>query len=407
MKRFDMEAIRHYKRLAQSTSLVFYFIFILNLVAISFIYITDINLGDALGDISDIGDGNKLSTGIAVLLSYVLVYKAIPKKHVNISAAQYKSALNSISIVLMAGVLIGGLGFVFFDYGVAEKQSNAALGFIFKILPYDAAFTLLLCVMPFEKKYFALIFGYAILRLLMGWTGFIAGFFFIVFMRLYAQKTRSRFAFFIALLLMLLLFLLAPYVYSIKFYFRYGEWLDINYLTSLGMLLGRITAYGNAFFVANNTKELIEAVDAYGSIVIPFLDPILAVLPRAALGINVQPLETILVNVISGDFNPGIVFYLTAVGKVVSIYTYSPILALLWMIESFVLLKILFYLIIRLCGANGIYACLMAALGFALSGSLEEIGYGIYGMFVLNLVSVLMKNLYWLAPVSMRYSHEH
>lgn len=382
------------KRMRPAENTIFFFFLLLNFIAALVTYITGFYTGDAVGIQTWTSATHQLVAGLGVLACFLVNRALIPSrrsaKHLT-QPARYSEY--AISIILGIGLILGGAGFVLFGYGAAEHQSSAAFGFVFKLVPYDLAFQLMLCMAPPKKKYMLLFLLYAALRLLMGWTSFIAFSFFMLFMRWHASKPRSRkFSTFVFLCLAGIYFV-APFIYSIKFLIRYGHFLDISYIESLAMLLGRMTAYGNALYVSEFAEGIRRMMQDTSSIFMPYADPVLAVLPRALLGLHFEPLETVLVNYMAGGFNPGIVFYASELGKLLVMWNAHPMYALLLFGVAMSLLYCNFKLLLRLCGLNGRFFCLMMGMSLVASGSLEEQGLMLYGLLVVNLFQMLLVNL--------------
>jgi hypothetical protein len=366
--------------------LVLGFLCILNIAAFAIVNSYEVALGDALGQPIGLSEWQLWALLATTCASYFLLRRLIPsgRSRDGSLVQPARHAELAIGVVLALGTALGALGFLAFGYGKAESQSSLSIGFVFKLLPYDLAYVLMLCIAPPRARYFILGLAYASLRIAMGWTGFIASTVFILFMRWAGKSARTRRDRAVLLIAICALYFAAPIAYQLKFLARYGETRQWDYLTSLLVLLGRMSPFGNSTWVTDNATEMLGAIQQHSAIWVPFADPFLAVLPRAALGIHVENLETAMVYAIHGALNPGVIFYLSAIGKIVTLWTYHPVVAAAWILEAALLFRLAAELAIRLCGAAGRYFGIVLVFGFLLSGSLEEVGLWLYGLFVLN-----------------------
>ncbi|EGA4502581.1 O59 family O-antigen polymerase, partial [Escherichia coli] len=105
-----------------------------------------------------------------------------------------------------------------------------------------------------------------------------------------------------------------------------------------------------------------------------------SILPRALLGISATNFETIYVNIVTGEFNPGVIFYLGLFGKLLAyfntgIYNFGN-----FFIVTFVLLGGLFILLKLNFKKAANPFIFYTIIQFALSGSIEELSYTLYGI---------------------------
>jgi len=379
----------------EAETLVLIFLCILNIAAFAIVNAYGIALGDALGQPIDLLEWQLWAVLATTCASYFLLRRVMSSGHsdrgTNVQPARH--AQLAIGVVLALGTALGTLGFAAFGYGRAESQSSSSIGFVFKLLPYDLAYMLMLCVAPPRAWSIILGLAFVALRIAMGWTGFLAATVLILFMRWLGQSRRSRRLQAVLLIGICSLYFAAPFAYQLKFLARHGETREWDYGPSLVVLLGRVSPFGNSAWIVDNKSEMLGAIQQHSAIWVPFVDPLLAALPRAALGVHFENFETAMVYAVHGALNPGVIFYLSAIGKIVALWTYQPAVAIAWIVEAVALFRFATVLAIRLCGATGRYFGIVLVFSFLLSGSLEEMGFWLYGLLVLNFLAAKMRRL--------------
>lgn len=287
---------------------------------------------------------------------------------------------------LIAGLVMTFFGFVAFDYGRAETQSSLAFGFLFRVIPVDLLFAFYLCMLPLKNvRSDPLVFSYLILKVWMGWTGMISGVFWTLFVRLVNANQHRKYINFYALGLLVLAFAVGPMVYAVKFYFRWGV-ADVAYLEALTRLIGRIGFYSNALYIWENSSQFAAHVKSNLSGFSYIKDAFVAVLPRSLLGLQGENIETVFVSFVTGSFAPGITFYLGLLGKSISYFYQSPIDMFLMVMVAFSLLFASIRLTQATIGRSAGPIMITGIFQVLLSGSIEEISYGVYAALLAYLI---------------------
>lgn len=376
---------------AERIMLIFYCI--INAAQYYFVNSTGFYVSDALGISMKASEADQLVILGATLTTCFLgyfSYKLLISSHGNLNPIYFYRIRNFLFI----GLFLMFSGAYFFNYGKAEMQSSLSWGFIFRVIPTDVLFLFYLCLMPFDKlKHWIVILAYVLLKVWMGWTGMFLGIFWILFIRLINKNRDKKYIGVLGLFLLLLAFAIAPFIYSVKFYFRWGFY-EFQYFDSLLRLIGRMGFYSNGLYIYENSREFAEQAINSLSYFSYFKDAFVAVMPRSLLGIHGENMETEFVKYVTGEYAAGITFYLGLLGKII-VYASMGVLDSLMMLFVVISLLLMTFSLTKKCigiSANPIiFTCIFQVL---LSGSIEEISYGLYAVAVVYLMCRIKISLY-------------
>ena len=378
------------------------FLITLNLIAYGFSASSGLYLGDVVGLRVQLDAPALFWVTTAVITAYVLVYLYVTRLMLVSDTGEEPPSLGLIEGVLIVGVILGWAGFLATGYGAAETRSAKAFGFIFKLFPYDLAFALYLCGVRSPVRGFWVCMPYVLLKLLMGWTGFLFVTFSILLIRwLNARRPRllTRAG---ALAMFYAAFLVAPFIFAIKFFVRYGEFQDVSYPLGLAQLVGRLTSIGNSAFVVEKARQFAGQIETLSFPSVVLLDPLLGMLPRALLGLSFENYETVYVQVVHGALHPGVIFFLGLIGKLYLCFAQSTALGVALVVLSIVLLALVALLARSLLGRAAMPFVVFAGLGFVSTGSLEELGGQVYGLLFLCALALIRSAYAW--PGTLRTS---
>jgi hypothetical protein len=349
----------------------------INIVQYLVVNSTGIYIADALGEPMNAPEGVQIAMLVVSLACCFLGYKfyQIMVAH---RVSQRLGHDKRIRLALVAGLIMTFLGFFFFDYGKAETQSHLAFGFIFRVIPTDYLFAFYLCAIPLNRtRPYLLVLAYVGLKVWMGWTGMFAGIFWTVFIRVVNANQHRRWITGTGLGLLLVAFAVAPLIYSVKFYLRWGSY-DFAYLGSLTRLVGRIGFYSNSLYLWQNAQQFAAEATANLPAFSYAKDALVAVMPRSLLGLQGENMETVFVSFVSGNFAPGITFYLGALGKSIAYAFMEPEDMPLMLLTMGTLLYLMFKLSRGIIGARSNPILIMSVFQLLLSGSMEEMSYSVY-----------------------------
>lgn len=305
----------------------------------------------------------------------------------NLQSVDTSNLLYWVEKLIILSLTLKIVGFIFFGYGVAESRSAASFGFVFRLIPTYVLF-MMLFLLPdkFAKRYVAYVVVHVLTMLAMGWTGGLFDIFWLVVFR-WLKNSESNYGIFIFVFAVVIAFLLAPYIYALKFYIRWGDDFQFSYLSVLSHLLARLSYFPPMVFSFQSGNEFVIYANQYLMPGFTVFDSITSVLPRSLLGIQLENLETLFVKVSTGEFNEGIVFYLGLPGKIITA-AYISLVDLFATLVVFLFLA--FSLLIVLRYLFGVYALVPWALiifKWFLSGSFEEPTYYLYGFILMLLIS--------------------
>lgn len=377
----------------QGERIVLAFLITLNLAAYAFSATSGLYLGDAVGLRVTLDPPALLAVSAAVIGAYLLIYIYVTRLTLRPGGGDPAAALGVIEGVLILGVVLAWIGFLTTGYGAAETRSSRAFGFLFKLLPYDLAFALYLCAVRSVKRGLCVCAPYALLRLLMGWTGFLFVSFCILFIRWFNARRRRPGAHVMGIGLFCMAFLLSPFVLAIKFLVRYGEMPPFGYALGIAQLTGRLTSIGNSAFAVQNAELFASRIEMLSFPWVAVLDPLLGMVPRALLGFHFENYETVYVQIVHGALNPGVIFFLGLIGKLHVCFAQSTWLGLAVVAMAALLLALIVCAARWLLGSAAMPYVLLAGLGFISTGSLEELGAQLYGLLFLCAV-VMVRNAY-------------
>lgn len=373
------------------------FYLVLNLITLVVMNYSGLYVGDAIGLPFTVPLFDQLLVSLLLLLGYLFfyfVYRLISSSRHEVN----QNAILILEILLFFGTLMGWLGFILFDYGKAEHQSNLAFGFIFRLIPYSVFWLIYISVVPkLTYRSVALIANFILLKLAMGWTGMLLAFFWVFFIRYFNAKNRSIGFMVFTVCILIGLFLVSPYIYSVKFYIRYSGNFSFDYILLLSKIVSRLSVLPNALFCLEESKAFVVEYFKYLRHGFYFFEPVSAVLPRSLLGIGGENLETIYVRLVTGDFNSGVIFYLGLLGKLIIYFNVG--------IEDFGNVFIVFLALIFCVGGFSRSMFLASARPFLffvllqliVSGSFEEMAYTLYGvclLFVLSRIRLVSRRGY-------------
>lgn len=370
---------------AERLILIFYCA--INIIQYFIVNSTGTYIADALGEPVGASEGDQFFILIATLLFCLLgykLYKLIVRHRIKDNVGHDARVRQA----LIAGLIMTFLGFFFFDYGKAETQSTLPFGFIFRIIPTDLLFSYYFCTIPLNRaRSYTLVIFYIGLKIWMGWTGMFAGIFWTAFIRIVNSHQDRRWIGPTAIGLLFLAFAVAPLIYSVKFYLRWGVY-DFSYIGSLTRLVGRIGFYSNSLYIWENARQFATEATANLPPFSYMKDALVAMLPRSLLGLQGENMETEFVNFISGAYAPGITFYLGLLGKSIAYAFMDPFDMPLMLITTFLLLFSIIHLGRSTIGSRSNPIAFMGIFQVLLSGSIEEISYGLYATTLVYLICV-------------------
>lgn len=303
----------------------------------------------------------------------------------HIKTLNRENVLAAVELLVIISLVLKLIGFVFFGYGVAESRSNFSLGFIFRLVPSYVVFMCLI-ILPHKIKgrYVFYISLHVITMILMGWTGGLFDIFWLLLFRFMIKNNDYKYVLLVSMSV-LVAFLVAPYIYAIKFYIRWGDGFEFEYFSILSHLLSRLSFSPMAIYLLEYSKEFVGAVNVLPGF--SFFDSVTAVLPRSLLGISIDNLETLLVAHFTGVINHGVVYYLTLPGKIISSFHISTFDFFVSILVLIFILGLLIFLLSSIFGELMILPWSLIIFKFFLSGNFEEPSYIIYGLIVVFIIS--------------------
>lgn len=368
--------------------LVLLFYCAINIVQYLVVNATGIYIADALGEPMNASGGEQLGI-LAASLAFCLLGYAFYRLMVARRLNPRLHHDDRIRRALMAGLLMTFLGFFFFDYGKAETQSTLPFGFIFRVIPTDLLFAFYFCTVPLNLvRSYVLAVAYVGLKVWMGWTGMFAGIFWILFIRIINANQRRKWVGPAGFAVLLVAFLIGPLIYSVKFYLRWGTY-EFAYLESLTSLVGRIGFFSNGLYIWENAAQFATEATANLPSFSYAKDAVVAVLPRSLLNLQGENMETQFVNFVTGDFAAGITFYLGLLGKLIAYAFMSPLDMPLMLLTTFLLMFLIFRVSRAIIGERANPILFTGVFQVLLSGSIEEISYGIYATVLIYLICVV------------------
>lgn len=326
--------------------------------------------------------GIMLATQCACILAYLFYKRMVagrPKRK--------PDHTNRLEFWLILALTLTFSGTLFLDYGRAEVQSSSPYGFIFRIIPTDLLFMFFFCTARLDKGHtWFLTATYVSMKVWMGWTGMISGIFWVIFIRFINFHKHKPFIASKGVVLLLILFFAAPFVYSVKFYVRWADY-DFNYYAVMVKLIGRMGFYSNSLYIWENSEQLANQALYSLSYFSYARDAVVSVLPRSLLGLQGQNLETEFVRFVAGDYNPGVTFYLGLLGKSI-VYAEIHAIEITLMLSALVLLVILTFKLSHKCiGSQANPILYLWVFQILLSGSMEEVSYNLYATTVIYVLS--------------------
>lgn len=367
--------------------IIIWFYLVLNFVTLVVMNYSGLYVGDAIGLPFSVRLYDQLLVSFILIVVYVLLYW-IYRLISSLRADVDENSLRVLEVLLFVGTLIGWAGFLLFDYGKAEHQSNLAFGFVFRLIPYSVFWLIYVAVVPkFTWRSAFLILNFVLLKLAMGWTGMLLALFWVLFIRYYNAKSRGPWFAIATVVVLVGVFLISPYVYSIKFYIRYSGNFSFDYLILLSKIVSRLSVLPNALYCLEYRTIFDGEYSRYLSHGFYFYEPITAILPRSLIGLGGENLETIYVRMVTGEFNAGVIFYLGLVGKLIVYFMVG--------FEDFGNVLIIFLLLIFLVGGLARFMFFRNSRPFlfyiliqlVVSGSFEEMAYTLYGVACLFFLS--------------------
>lgn len=364
----------------QAEKLIILFYFIINLCTFIIITSSSIYIGDPAGEYYTVPLDIAIILFISNTAIYYLLY-LIYRCCVSHIAFHNEVIIKRIETLLFLGVTIALLGFFWIDYGRAEYQSTSPFGFVFRLIPYSVIWLLYVSInSKWNAKSIFLIVYYVAAKIIMGWSGILLALFWVLFIKYYNAKKRSFLFMCMCMTLLVILYFSAPVVYYLKYYIRYAGQFEFNYPVLLSKLTARLSTIQNVLYIYQNTNVFTNLYNKYLFDGFYFIEPITSILPRALLGISATNFETIYVNIVTGEFNPGVIFYLGLFGKLLAyfntgIYNFGN-----FFIVTFVLLGGLFILLKLNFKKAANPFIFYTIIQFALSGSIEELSYTLYGI---------------------------
>jgi hypothetical protein len=358
---------------------------VINIAQYLIVNTTGIYIADALGapmNVSEDGQFGMLVASLCVCFLGYSFYKLMVSRRVNPRLFHD----NRIRGALIVGLLMSFLGAYFFDYGKAEMQSTLPFGFIFRLIPTDLLFAFYFCTIPLNRarSYFIVVL-YVGLKVWMGWTGMFAGIFWTLFIRIINANQHRKYVGTLSLGLLLMAFVVAPLVYSVKFYLRWGVY-EFNYVEAMIRLVGRIGFYSNSLYLWENARQFAAEAAANLPSFSYAKDALVAVLPRSLLGLQGENMETEFVKFVSGAYAPGITFYQGLLGKMIAYASMGLLDLPLMLLTVFILMALTFRFSRGIIGSRANPVLFMGVFQVLLSGSIEEISYGVYAAALIYLI---------------------
>jgi hypothetical protein len=220
--------------------------------------------------------------------------------------------------------------------------------------------------------------------ILMGWTGGLFDIFWLFLFRFMIKRNNYKHVIIVSISV-LVAFLVAPYIYAIKFYIRWGGGFEFDYFYILSHLLSRLSFSPMAIYLLEYSKEFVDTFNVLPGF--SFFDSVTAVLPRSLLGISIDNLETLLVAHFTGVVNHGVVYYLTLPGKIISSFQISIFEFFVSVLVLIFIFGLLIFLLSSIFGDLMILPWSLIIFKFFLSGNFEEPSYIIYGLIVVFIIS--------------------
>lgn len=368
---------------AERVILIFYCI--VNIIQYYIVNATGLYISDALGlpvNASEVDQLAILGATLITCFSGYAFYSFLIGYRENFNPIYFYR----IRRFLVAGLALTFVGAYFFNYGKAEVQSSLPFGFIFRVIPTDVLFLFYFCAAPLDKiKHWIVVVAYTALKVWMGWTGMFAGIFWILFFRIINKNSNRKYIGAQGLVFLLLAFAVAPLVYSVKFYFRWGVY-EFEYFELLIRLIGRIGFYSNSLYIYENSRQFAEQAIASLSYLSYFKDALVSVMPRSLLGLQGENMETEFVKFVAGDYAPGITFYLGLLGKTIAYSSMGLLEAPMMLMVVFLLVSMTFRLSHKCIGISANPILFTGVFQVLLSGSIEEVSYGLYAVGVVYLI---------------------
>ncbi|OOE62360.1 oligosaccharide repeat unit polymerase [Salinivibrio kushneri] len=366
--------------------MIFIFSILINVICLLNIIKQKEYSGDVSGFALGLSSYQAIALSILCFIFYLFIMQ-FPKISIfsNIKDIDKGNVLVAVEILVIVSLSLKFFGFVFFGYGVAESKSSLSLGFIFRLVPTYVVFMCLLVIPEkFKKRYFFYLFCHIVMMVMMGWTGGLFDIFWLIIFRYMIHKNKT-YHLIIIFLTIFVAFLLSPYVYSLKFYIRWGDGFEFEYMEILGHLLSRLSFIPSMLYLGENSNEFVNGVNVLPAFTL--LDSITAVLPRSLLGISINNLETLFVGYVTGSINPGVVYYLSLPGKLISSYNISFFELSVSLLVLVYILSILAFLLKSIFGELFFLPWSLIVFKFFLSGNYEEPAYIIYGLCIIFVFS--------------------
>lgn len=366
--------------------MMFIFSVFINTICIYSMSITREYTGDAIGSNYNVALYEAvLFISICFILYFIINFIPQSKHFDKIKVLDERKVMIAVEVLMVISLFLKLCGFIFFGYGVAESKSSLDLGFIFRLIPTSVVFMCLLIIPEkFNKRYLFYIILNVSTMIMMGWTGGLFELFWILIFRFMVKRNSLKYTFLVSSCVFFA-FLVAPYIYSIKFYIRWGADYEFDYLVTLSHLLSRLSFSPMALYLFENAQDFVGGVSVLPGFTL--FDSVTAVLPRSLLGISIDNLETLLVAHFTGAINPGVVYYLTLPGKIIASYYISTFD---FFVSLFVLVYILGLLVFFIKAIFGDLMLLpwgLIIFKFFLSGNYEEPAYIVYGLVIVFALS--------------------
>lgn len=294
-----------------------------------------------------------------------------------------KKRLNIIDCIFTIIILYNWSIFVFMGLGGAGT-TNTSVGFLVNILPITPLMLIYYSSRngDYNKHFYINLITGVLLPLAQGWSGILVSIFIIYILSKLKYVTKDNA---LKLAASFVLTLLAyKYIYSLKFFLRSGESVDVDFIIAAEYAISRVTAFQNFdFFVSITDQMSLYFSDSPLFYVREFL---LALVPKFIFGLsNYQPIDNLFTVdfLASGDPDfdnsgfaitlPGLYFLAVAVNYL------NIIVFPLFIVAVFFLIKRLAFFI---WSEKIKYYLVYVYLSIFYSGNMRELAIQIYVLFL-------------------------
>ncbi|AZU48777.1 oligosaccharide repeat unit polymerase [Aeromonas hydrophila] len=370
--------------------------FIINILSF-YIVSYSMNYGNTLNYISVYHTADLTTPLFVVILSYVLVYIVVSSgindnklSKINNNRVRYFSIDIFYLFVLSYNMA------VFFSTGIGRAGGSVeGVGFLQSILPiYQITFIYYAAIRLSQRKWsFLLLFIGCLFILIKGWSSHIMILIIAEVIYILYFKRISIYRVFLAIILGGISLIVFFYIYKLKYFFRLGAVIDVDFFFFLEYALSRLSAFSNFSYLYDIGDGMNMTLSLYGKghyfVVTEMLS---SLIPKSWLGMdNYRALDNIFgISYVNSSLDTS-GFSITLPGILLIAYNFSIVSFLISIVTLLVVIKTISCVMVRMHGLPG-YAIAFSLICYInYSGSIKELALFLYAIILFSFCCLLLR----------------